>query len=107
MTIFEDLLEYKMLTITSKMPKWFKDEDCEIITSEHEFFERNYVVLFTETRKSRFVSSYVKAIRRKFKCEWFLTIQREDKDLPPLLVGKLPWKHYVLFAPIKLKEDEE
>ena len=105
MTIFEDLLEYKMLTITSSLPKWFKDEECEIILSEHKFFEENKIVLHTKTRESRFSSPYVRVIRRKFKCEWYLSI--EHGGLPPVLVGKLPWAHYVLFAPFKKKETEE
>lgn len=107
MGLFEDMLEYKVLQITNKLPKWLKDEELEIIISEHTFFETNRVEMFTETRSSSFVSSYVKVLRRKFKCEWYLATKWEKNPIGNLLVGKLPWSHYIVLAPFVLRDDSE
>ena len=70
MGVFEDLLSFKVLTIRYKLPKWMKEEKFELITSEHTFFDTNKIILHSDSGSSgEFILSYVKAIRKKFKCE--------------------------------------
>ena len=103
MGLFETLLLCKVLKITDRLLEWMKEDEFELITSEHQFFDANKIIMYTDSGATgEFILNYVKAIRRKLKCEWFLSNEHYKESLaecPRLLIGKLPWNHYVLLAP--------
>jgi hypothetical protein len=108
-TTLSDLFQFKIATIRRNLKKKFKPllEIKEEITN---FGDEKYVFFATEDgSRTCFRREYVEAIQRSFKSiELWMSQEienRRDGDISRLLVGKLPWNHYVILAP-NIKQDE-
>ncbi len=103
MGVFEDLMEYKILSIRKKLSKWMREDKFQTIVSEHVFFEDNRIIMHTdEGNTGDFIWSYVRAVRKKFKCDWYLSNACPNQPQTPyLLIGKLPDNHFIILTPAR------
>lgn len=103
---FLDLLEYKVLTITNKLPEWLDPNACLLVIQENINYLNNSIEMIAESgEKSLFSLSYCKTVRRKIPLkEWYLSNEYKETG-EHLLVGKLPWEHFVIMSPFR-KEAE-
>ena len=108
---FIDLIEYAVVTITTKIPHWFKIEECEVITEERVSFEIGLTELVTLNYSAYFQTHYLNTVRRKFHLnEWLLTLERissdNDERKGSILVGALPRGHFIFMAPFVVPKKE-
>ena len=111
-TTLSDLFEFKIASVRTRLKKKFQplleiQEEITVIGDE------KYVYFATaDGVRTRFRREYVEAVKRAFKSvELYLSQDVENRrtsDRARVLVGKLPWKHFVILAPnIKQEEPEE
>ena len=101
-TTLSDLFMFKIATVRTTLKKKYQplleiQEEITIICNE------KYVYFATaDGTRTCFRREYVEAVKRAFKSvELYLSqdVERKSGGIGRVLVGKLPWKHYVILAP--------
>jgi len=110
-TTLSDLFAFKIATVRPSLKKKFKPllEIQEEITI---FNDPKYVYFAIEDgSRTCFRREYVEAIKRAFNSvDLYLSQDVENRrtgDRLRVLVGKLPWKHYVILSPNTRQEEKE